>query len=136
MFFFSDLQENAKNNSKNINVVNAIVLDLSKSDVEKYSKENNPKTIIVEIIVVRIINPLVPAKIVSFGDLGFLFIIPFSAGSIPKAKAGNPSVTKLIHKICKGNKGRGNENNKEKNITEISPKLADNRNLTNFLILS
>ena len=136
IFFFSDLHEKDKNNSNKISVLSAIVLALSSSEVVKYSHANKPKTITVEIIVVNIINPLVPFNIVSFFFLGFLCIISFVAGSEPRASAGNPSVTRLTHSICNGSNGKGNENKSEKKIIAISPKFAESKNLTNFLILS
>ena len=43
--------------------------------------------------------------IFSFGFLGGLFITFSLIGSIPRAKAGNPSVTKLIHNSCNAVKG-------------------------------
>ena len=136
MFFVLDLHENAKNNSKKIKVVSAIVLALSELLVVKYSKENKPKTIIVATMVVVIMNPFVPESIVSFDERGFRFIISFSAGSLPKANAGSPSVTRLTHNICNGSSGSGNEKSSEKKITDISPRFAESKNFTNFFILS
>ena len=67
---------------------------------------------------------------------GFLPIIPESPGLTPKANAGNPSVTKFIHKICTAIKGKGSPITIARVITKTSPKLQLNKNSTNFLILS
>ena len=62
-------------------------------------------------------------------DLGFScrFIISGSTGSTPKAKAGNPSVTRFTQRICIGSKGSGKPISEETNITSISPVLQDRR---------
>ena len=51
----------------------------------------------------------------------FLFIISFSAGSIPSAIAGNESLTRLIHNSCIANNGVSSHNKSPKNIATISP---------------
>ncbi len=61
--------------------------------------------------------------------LGGSFIMFGLAGSTPKANAGRPSVNKLIHKICTGNKmGLSSVKNiVAKNKTNTSAKLHTNR---------
>ena len=54
-------------------------------------------------------------------DLGGLFITPGDRGSMPRARAGGPSVTRLIQRICTGRSGSGSPRNGPMNITQISP---------------
>ena len=49
-------------------------------------------------------EPVLPNKSDLDEFLGGFFIIDFSAGSIPKAKAGSESVTRLINKIWVGSR--------------------------------
>ena len=49
------------------------------------------------------------------------------AGSTPKATAGRPSVTKLIHRRWIGNNGRGQPSRIEKKIIMTSIAFADNK---------
>gem|GEM_PF-2479419 len=71
-----------------------------------------------------------------FAGLGFLFIIFLSIGSTHNAKAGKPSLTKFIHRICMAINGNGNPIKLIINITNISHMFVESRKLTNFLILS
>src|SRR5690554_5818032 len=81
------------------------------------------------------LKPAPSAKKLSFGSLGFFFITSLSPGSTPKAIAGNESVIKLIHNIWVGNRGTGQKNNTDRKIAITSPRLQDNKNITDFLIL-
>ena len=50
----------------------------------------------------KMLVPMLPENIFDFGSRGGLFIMFWWVGSIPSAKAGSESVTKLINKICAG----------------------------------
>ena len=60
-----------------------------------------------------------------FGFLGFLFMIYFSAGSIPSPIAGNESVTKLIQSRWIARRGVSKPKSSPKNIVIISPILVE-----------
>ena len=61
------------------------------------------------------------AKIPFLESIGFRFIISFSAGSNPKAIAGNESVTRLTHNNWIANNGDFIPSNNPINIVTISP---------------
>ena len=117
----------------------------------------SPKTKAAKVISPIIIPWYIILKVIPFVNIpleflsGFLFIIPFSAGSTAKANAGNESVTKLIHNICTGNNGSkapissaGIPKAPAKtgvkriaiNKTTISPTLLESKNWIAFKILS
>ena len=74
----------------------------------------------------------------SFRGRGFFLITPASAGSMPSASAGAPSVTRLIHKSCVASKGNTtplasafspnrSASNTPKNMVSTSPMLDESR---------
>ncbi len=67
--------------------------------------------------------PIPRLKTPSDGGYGFRRMMSGSAGSTPNASAGNPSVTRFIHRICNGSSGSGMPRNGATSITQISPEL-------------
>ena len=65
-------------------------------------------------------------------DYVVLFHNIFITGSIPKAIAGKVSVIKLIHKICVGNNGIGQNKIIETKIVTTSPKLQESKRALPF----
>ena len=68
-------------------------------------------------------------------DLGFSLIYFFKAGSAPKAKAPNPSITKFIHKICVIFNGSSTPKKGEIADTATAATFIVNWNLINFNML-
>ena len=59
-----------------------------------------------------------------------------SAGSAPRASAGNPSVIRFIHRIWSGSKGMGIPSRGASNITHISAEFVVKMYYANLRILS
>ena len=59
-------------------------------------------------------------KILSFGGLGFLLSIPFSASSKAKSTSWSPLVTRFNHKSCTGRSGIGSPKRKVEMIKSTS----------------
>ena len=76
---------------------------------------------------ISIVNTMDFVTTDSSGLRGGRFIILGSTGSIPRASAGNPSVTRFTHNICIGKSGTGKPIREAVNITRISPALQDKR---------
>ncbi len=72
----------------------------------------------------------------SFGSRGERFIMSSCGGSILKAKAGPPSVTRFIHRIMPALRGSSRPNRANVPKTSSSSKLERNRKNENFRILS
>ncbi|MNN90133.1 hypothetical protein D3C81_2080350 [compost metagenome] len=66
-------------------------------------------------------------KMLSLAALGLCCIKSFSAWSTPRAMAGNPSVTRLTHRIWIGTSGSGIPNIMARNMVRISPTLDARR---------
>gem|GEM_PF-3024313 len=79
--------------------------------------------------------PAPPAKKLSLGSRGFIFITSGSPGSTPREMAGRVSVIRFIQSIWVGKRGMGQEKSTETNMAMVSPRLQDNRNTTAFRIL-
>ena len=147
---------NTCTSSDNAKTVNAIVSPIAIFsgtvtpcvDKPKINAASVIKPIIIPWYTILHVIPFVNIPFLFF--IGFLFIIPFSAGSTANAKAGNESVTRFIHKICTGNNTSNwfiyssvipkwlaniGVNNIAKNKTTISPTLLDNKNAIAFKIL-
>ena len=67
------------------------------------------------------------AKIDSDCGRGGRRIVSGSTGSTPRARAGGPSVTRLIHRMWIGSSGIGRPANGARNITQISAELVVSR---------
>ncbi len=75
-------------------------------------------------------------KIPAFGSLGWRCMIVGSAFSIPRAIAGNESLTRLIKSSCKAVNGLSQPITKAKTIAMIAPKFPANKYEIAFLMLS
>ena len=83
-------------------------------------------------VIIVIIKPLV--RIPSRGFLGFSFRRSSSAGSMPIARAGRESVSRLMNSRCTGVKGTGSPIRDVYNTAKIPAVLPDSRNKMAFLI--
>ena len=81
-------------------------------------------------------QPMPRLKTLSVGLKGARFMMPFSSGSTASARPGKPSVTRLIHRICRGRSGSGMPKKGAINITKISPMLLESVYLMNLRMLS
>src|SRR3989338_11319056 len=133
----SDLQFRTLNIWNITSVENAIVWAYLKSGRYTLKIANVP--IIIVMLTKTILLIILADNRFSFGFLGGLCIISGSEGSMPKARAGSPSVTRFIHNIWIASKGsalwKNTLSRMAAKIVSISPKLELSRYSTNFLML-